>query len=106
MSYLCYAKQGKDKEAREYLKKIKAFNPKLDNTVKNFLPANHLVTTWAMEKLDGKASAANWLNGQLKQYPNDGILKWCKLVFENKPSAKSDINDSGARILEQLRRIK
>jgi tetratricopeptide (TPR) repeat protein len=106
VTYLCYAKQGKDKEAREYLKKIKAFNPKTDNTVKNFLPANHLVTAWAMEKLEGKISAANWLNGQLKQYPNDEILKWCKQVFENKQPAKSDINDTGVRILEQLRRIK
>jgi len=106
MSYLCYAKQGRDMQAREYLQKIKAFNPKTDNTVKNFLPANHLVTAWAMEKLEGKISASNWLNGQLKQYPDDGILKWCKQVFENKQPVKSDINDTGVRILEQLRRIK
>jgi len=102
MSYLCYQQIGEKKEAQESLQKIIQFKPKIENTVSNFLSANHLVTAWAMEKLGRKTEAVEWLNEQIEQYPDNKILEWCKQVFENKKIENTEINASGGRILEQL----
>jgi tetratricopeptide (TPR) repeat protein len=102
MSYLCYQQMGKKKEAQGSLQEIIQFKPKIENTVSNFLPANDLVTLWAMEKLDGRAKAEGWLNEQVKLYPDNKIIGWCKQTFEDKQPVKTDINDSGVRLLERL----
>ncbi len=102
MTYLCYQQSGQRKEANERLQAIMQFQPKIENTVSNFIPANDLAAAWAIEKLHGKIAATNWLNAQVKQYPDNKIVAWCKQVFENKKSTKSDINDSGVRIIERL----
>jgi predicted Zn-dependent protease len=102
MSYLCYTKIGKADEATRYLHKITAFKPQIDNTVSNFLSANHLVTAWAIEKLDGREKASAWLANQIAQYPDDKILQWCKEVFDSGKFQQSNTSDSGIRIIEQL----
>lgn len=106
MTYLCYVKQGKAQQAQDCLKQIIAFKPKTDNTVKNFLPANHLITAWAMEKLDGRGAAINWLNEQITQYPDNQVLQWCKQVFESRQFVNSSINDPGIRLTDQLMSLK
>ncbi|WP_184545535.1 DUF5107 domain-containing protein [Mucilaginibacter sp. FT3.2] len=102
MSYQCYLKMGKGTEANQYLQKIIAFNPIIENTVSNFLPANHLVTAWAIGKFNGREKALAWLNNEIKQYPDDQVLQWCKLVFTSGKYQQTGISDSGIRILEQL----
>jgi hypothetical protein len=102
MSYLCYVKLGKTAGAAESLQRIIAFKPKTDNTVNNFLSANHLVTAWAMEKLEGREKASAWLANQIAQYPDDKILQWCKEVFDSGKFQQSNTSDSGIRIIEQL----
>lgn len=102
MGYLCYEQIGKKKEAQESLQKVVKFKPKTENTVINFSPANDLVTAWAMEKLDGKSKAEEWLIEQTKLYPDNKIVQWCEQVFEGKQPAKTDINDSGVRLVERL----
>ena len=54
MTYLCYHKMKKNSEADAVLKNIVKFEPKVENTVRNFLPANTLVTAWAYEALNQK----------------------------------------------------
>lgn len=105
MSYLCYQQIGKKKEAQESLQQIIQFKPKIENTVSNFSPANHLVTVWAMEKLGRKKEAVEWQNAQIKQYPDNKILEWCKQVFENEQPSKADTKDTGVRLLEQLMQL-
>lgn len=106
MTYQCYIQTGKTKEATALLNKIVAFNPKIENTVIDFLPANDLVTAWAITKLDGRAKAANWLNEQVRQFPDNNIVAWCKQVFENKIPANAAINDPEVRILQRLMQLK
>ncbi|HZY39042.1 MAG TPA: DUF5107 domain-containing protein [Mucilaginibacter sp.] len=106
MTYLCYQGSGEKGEAQASLQKIIQFKSKIENTVSNFLPANHLVTAWAMEKLNGKTEAADWLNAQVKQFPDNKILEWCKQVFENEQSAKIAPDDAGVRLLERLMQLK
>ncbi|QEM10898.1 DUF5107 domain-containing protein [Mucilaginibacter rubeus] len=102
MSYLCYTKMGKTNEATQYLQKITAFKPQIDNTVSNFLSANHLVTAWAIEKLNGRTLAINWLDAEIQKYPDDKVIKWCKEVYESKAFKESEASDANIRILERL----
>jgi lipopolysaccharide biosynthesis regulator YciM len=106
MDYLCYQQTGKKQEAQASLQKVIGFKPKIENTVSNFLPANHLVTAWAMEKLNGKPEAVKWLNAQVNEYPDNKILEWCKQVFENQLPAKADTTDAEVRILVRLMQLK
>ncbi len=102
MDYLCYRQTGKMDEAQASLQKIVQFNPKVENTVSNFLSANHLVTAWTVEKLEGKAAAVKWLDTQVQQYPENKILKWCKEAFEKDQFANADTTDSEVRLLERI----
>lgn len=102
MTYLCYTKTGKTEEAKQYLQKIIAFKPQIDNTVSNFLSANHLVTAWAIEKINGNTAAISWLNSEVQKYPDDKIIGWCKVIYEGKASKEIDVNDSSIRILRRL----
>ncbi|MCS3736646.1 DUF5107 domain-containing protein [Mucilaginibacter dorajii] len=102
MSYQCYLKQGNTIEANKFLQKITDFKPKIENTVSNFLPANDLVTAWAIEKLQDKAAAVNWLNAEVKQYPDDQVLQWVKAVFESGRYQQTELSDPGIRILREL----
>lgn len=102
MSYLCYTKMSKATEAKHYLQKIIAFKPQIDNTVSNFLSANHMVTTWAIEKLNGNTAAINWLNEEIQKYPDDRVIEWCKEVYESKAFKESDVTDASIRILKRL----
>jgi len=105
LSYLCYERSGKNKEAQDCLQTIIRFKPIIENTVSDFLPANDLVTAWAIQKLQGKAAAIAWLNAQVKQYPDDKIVLWSKQVFENE-LVKADTTDAGVMILERLMQLK
>ncbi|MEO8415390.1 MAG: DUF5107 domain-containing protein, partial [Ginsengibacter sp.] len=103
VTYLCYQKQGKREQAQRSLQAIVLFNPKVENTVSNFLPANDLVTAWALAKLDSKEKAGEWLNGEIKQYPHNKIIAWCRQVFDNKNLPEiGDFNNAEVRILEKL----
>jgi len=105
LSYLCYQQLGKVKGANNNLQAIIAFKPQIENTVSDFIPANTLVTAWAIQKLQGKTVAIGWLNTQVKQYPDDKIVGWSKQVFENIP-AKADTMDAGVRLLLRLMQLK
>lgn len=104
-SYLCYQRKGNTKEAGEFLQKIIQFKPRIENTVSNYSAENQLVTAWAMEKLDGKKKASQSLKAQIKKYPENKIIRWCNLVFENKSTSGIDISSSGIRILEKLKNL-
>ncbi|MBN9381528.1 MAG: DUF5107 domain-containing protein [Chitinophagaceae bacterium] len=87
----------------QILDRVLLFTPRVDNTVRNFIPSNALVTAWAMEKKLGRDQAITWLDGQVKAYPAFGdVLRWCKEVFENGRAIRFDGADANAGILEAL----
>jgi predicted Zn-dependent protease len=105
MSYLCFNQQKKAKEADNMLNQIIQFQPKIENTVRNFAPSNALVTAWAFERLNRKNEAQQWINRQIKEFPDNRLLLWSKAVSENDMTfvlkeAEKDVN---VRIIEQLR---
>ncbi|KAA9036286.1 DUF5107 domain-containing protein [Ginsengibacter hankyongi] len=102
MSYLCYEKAGQQKQAERSLQKIMEFNPKIENTVINFFPANELVTAWALEKIQSTTKAAEWLQEEVKKYPGNKIIQWCLQVFNDEKAGTADNTDSGTRLIERL----
>ncbi|HWK08016.1 MAG TPA: DUF5107 domain-containing protein [Puia sp.] len=51
MSYRCYTALNQNEAATASLQRILRFQPAIDNTVLNFIPANTVITNWAYEKL-------------------------------------------------------
>ena len=106
LSYLCYKKTGKHQQAKQSLEKITSFKPRIENTVSNFLPANDLITAWAVEKLKSKAEADKWMNEQALQYDNDKMVKWSQSVFDGNTVEGRDTDNAEVRMLQYLIRLK
>jgi len=104
LNYLCYTSLDDKATANESLQKIIAFSPKVDNTVMNFLPANQLVSAWAIEKTSSSQEAEKWLKNQANLYPTNKIIQWSLLTYTKKQSVSltEDEKDGEVRILEKL----
>lgn len=104
LSYTCYTNLKKQTTAAQSLQKIIAFTPKVDNTVMNFLPANQLVSAWAIEKTSSPGKATEWIQQQAKLYPANKIIQWALQVYTRQPvdSLAADEKDGEVRILEEL----
>ena len=100
MSYLSYTKSGKTTQAQSSLERIL-------QTSRPYPSANDLVTAWAMEKVNGKEKARQWLQERMNKYPDSKILLWVKAMFENKPGNETLKGEQNAtvRILEELQRM-
>ncbi len=104
MEYLC-GMRLKKKDGDDLLDHIIQFTPRIDNTVSNFIPSNTLVSAWVIEKREGRAKAAEWIDQQMVSYPHLlTALQWCKDMFENNGSSglSNPDKDAGMRILEAL----
>jgi predicted Zn-dependent protease len=104
LNYLCYTSLGDSATANLSLEKIIAFTPKVDNTVMNFLPANQLVSAWAIEKKFTVKKAEEWLKKQAALYPKNKIMQWSWLVYSKQKtdSLTEDEKDGEVRILKEL----
>jgi tetratricopeptide (TPR) repeat protein len=104
LDYQCYTSLGDTETANKSLQKIIAFNPKIDNTVINFLPANQLISAWAIEKTSSAKEAEKWLQNQASLYPTNKIVQWCLQVYTKKQSdiLTADEKDGEVRIIEKL----
>jgi tetratricopeptide (TPR) repeat protein len=104
LAYYCYRHMGDNSKAELLLEKIIRFDPKTENTVRDFIPANHLITAWALEKKAGKEQALKWLDQQTRSDPFNKILAWVKEVFENdKTDLPENEKDGSVRVIEQIR---
>lgn len=104
MDYQCYTSLGSTEKAKESLQKIVSFNPKIDNTVMNFLPANQLISAWAVEKTSSAKKAEEWIQNQAKLYPENKIVQWSLQMYTQKQSdiLTADEKDGEVRIIEKL----
>lgn len=104
LSYECYTKLGNKTATNAALNRIIAFTPRVDNTVMNFLPGNHLVSAWALEKTQSKQAAETWLQQQSKLFPSNKIIKWALNEFMQQPNEglKAEEKSGEVRVLESL----
>ncbi|MFH6987506.1 DUF5107 domain-containing protein [Flavobacterium collinsii] len=104
LNYQCYTNLGDPEKAQTALQKITIFTPKVDNTVMNFLPANQLISAWAIEKTSSTQKAQEWLQKQAKLYPDNKIVQWSLETYTKKQSniLTEDEKDGEVRIIEKL----
>jgi tetratricopeptide (TPR) repeat protein len=104
LDYECYTNLGNKEMASKSLDKIVAFRPVIDNTVMNFLPANNLVSAWAIEKTSSAQEAEKWIKNQADLYPANKIVQWTLLSYTKKQSniLSEDEKDGEVRIIEKL----
>jgi tetratricopeptide (TPR) repeat protein len=104
LDYQCYINLKDTETAGKSLQKIITFSPKIDNTVMNFLPANQLVSAWAIEKTSSSQKAAEWLKNQAGLYSSNKIIQWSLEMYTKKQSniLTEDEKDGEVRIIEKL----
>lgn len=104
LTILCNEKTGKAKNNAAIVQQIIAFSPRVDNTVRNFIPANELVTAWAYQKSGDAAKGAAWMEQQARAYPDNKSIAWGKAVYagEAVPELPTAEKDANTRILEAL----
>jgi Tfp pilus assembly protein PilF len=93
---------GNPKQAIRYLERIVAFEPDIENGVRNFLQGNNLLSAWALMRIKGRVHALRWLQTQLKLHPHDDILRWSKENFDQHQLSANHITASEQKILAQL----
>ena len=100
----CYLATGNKEEAQQRVDKIIAFSPRVENTIRNFIPANALVTAWAFELKGQREEGRQFLEAQARKFPSNIILPWALAVFEKNADHKLEAQqmDANARILERL----
>jgi hypothetical protein len=69
LSYQCLLQLKQKEAALAQLDKILAFKPGVYNTIRNFQPANNLVTKWAATAKGEKLDWNLWMKEQLEKYP-------------------------------------
>jgi beta-glucanase (GH16 family) len=69
LQYVCFKQLDKLDSAQALLKKITAFKPGIYNTIRNFQPANNLITKWAYNDLHESFDWNGWMETQIKKYP-------------------------------------
>jgi tetratricopeptide (TPR) repeat protein len=102
MSYLCYVQMKNRNEAEKSLEKIIQFTQQIGKKPLNFFAANHLVSAWAMKQKNQTKEAVDWLDQQIKKFPENKVLLWSGETFNNGQSALTDYNDPTTRIIVQL----
>ncbi len=107
MNYLAINKTAKADQAKSLLEQITQFVPSVENTISNFQASNALVTGWAFRELQQTAQGNEWLNNQIRQFPNNKLLLWSKAKLENKNDTtySAIAGNANVRILEQLMKI-
>ena len=104
MSYICLSGLKKPSEAQLKLDAIIKFKPGIENTVRNFLPSNAVITAWSYEKMGMKDEGLKWLDSQIEAFPKSKLIEWGKAVYlkDTGYSLNENDKDANARIIETL----
>lgn len=68
-SFVCLSALKQKEKATQQLDAILQFEPGIHNTTRNFQPANHLVTRWAIKSRNSEMDWEKWMNRQKELYP-------------------------------------
>jgi Tfp pilus assembly protein PilF len=104
LAWLALRGMGREDEATQRLARVLAFTPKVEDTVRNFEPANQLTSAWALKAAGREGDAAATIEQWRVKHPDVALYRWCKTVFDTgRPStADGSRNDGTARVLNAL----
>ena len=103
IEYLCDRGKTKGNSEKLLQKIINYSNKSRDHG--NFKLSNALITAFAIEKLQDRQKATQWLQQQISLFPSgEKILTWCINKFEQKPgsAAAEEESEPNIRILDAL----
>lgn len=101
LRYTCYQQMGKKKEAAAALQQILEFKPGVYNTVRNFNPANHLITVLALRESGKVQEAESWFRAEKAKYLGMTVFNWVEARMNHNAADKEE-DDAGIRVLERL----
>ena len=81
MTYACYKKKNDTAQADTALRDILAFEPKIDNTVPNFILVNAVVSAWAHDINHQGISGAQYLDSQQKPWVIEEQMNWMRAAY-------------------------
>lgn len=104
LASLCLQRLNRQGEAGKMLDKIVSFKPSIENGVRNFTPANTLISAWALERLGSKREASDFIEEQIKEFRGYRDLTWSRAIFDNDKnfSIPETSKDANMRIIERL----
>lgn len=100
--YKCYAKLNNKTQAQQALQRIIAFTPKRENTVRNYLPANTVISAWALQELNKPDAASQLINEWLSKEPSNKLAQWSLQLLNNKNGVTNNelLKDETVRIIQ------
>lgn len=104
LSYLTLHASGNEKLAQENLSKVLAFVPRIDNTIRNFEPANLVVSAWALKTAGRSSELPAAMTAWTAKDPGAPIYSWCRAVLDSgRPSEQNGArNEGAARVINEL----
>ena len=104
--YKCLLQLKQKDAANEQLDKIIAFKSGVYNTIRNFQPANNLVTKWAIDAKRSPLDWNGWMKEEIEKYPQfKDIFQWV-LDAGNGTSlgdSKTLVLDPWMRVIQEYR---
>jgi tetratricopeptide (TPR) repeat protein len=107
MSYLCFTGLKKSSEAQIKLEAIMQFKPGIENTIRNFLPSNAVITAWSYDRMGMKDEGLKWLDSQIAAFPNSKLIEWSRAVYLKDAgySLNESDKDANARVIDLLMKL-
>ena len=104
--YKCLLQLKQKDAADEQLDKILTFKSGIYNTIRNFQPANNLVTKWASDAKGTQLVWDGWMREQMEKYPQfKEIFQWVLDAGKGNPSGdpKLLLLDPWMRVIQEYR---
>jgi beta-glucanase (GH16 family)/Tfp pilus assembly protein PilF len=103
LQYICLNALHQSDSAQALLKKITAFKPGIYNTIRNFQPANHLITKWAYNDLHESFDWNDWMQTQISKYPQfKETLNWVLSKANNSAESINSVEDPWMRVIQEI----
>ena len=107
LQYICLTKLNQPYNANVLLNKIIDFEPGISNTIRNFQPANNLITIWAYEAKNDKFDWRAWMNIQIDKFPQfKERFNWVIDQSSNTDKIVDNYEDPWQRVITSFINIK
>ncbi len=103
LQYICFNALHQLDSAQALLNKITTFKPGIYNTIRNFQPANHLITKWAYEIKNEKFNWNEWMETQKNKFPQfKETFTWVLSKANNNAENSNTTEDPWMRVIQEV----
>jgi beta-glucanase (GH16 family) len=103
LKYICFNALHQLDSAQALLNKITTFKSGIYNTIRNFQPANHLITKWAYEIKNEKFNWNEWMETQKNKFPQfKETFNWVLSKANNNAENSNSNEDPWMRVIQEV----